>query len=336
MMSSPSRRPSDFIRRDNRTFRVQGQLRLRGRRYAILDQLGNSHRQRLLIDDPATRQLRVALCLPNDSSTVQHLQVLRRLPQTAELPDILDFERQGDRTIIVLRWIKGIDLGRYLQRVKQEKVVAPSAYESVRLVRGLAHALGQLHRYAQIIHADLKPQNLIITRKPSRLVMIDFGSSWPIEQTRYRSEGDGLSAVYAAPELQTGAARIDPRADQFSATVILYQLLTGTVPFAGLGGQAGRPGYQDEFQGSLELLGENCLCVQWLPTTIRAALDAFLQRGLQLDPDQRYPTTSAWLDAIEDLYLQLKLQQRDPQPAPTRWSHFLDQITDRLFGRTGP
>jgi hypothetical protein len=41
--------------------------------------------------------------------------------------------------------------------------------------------------------------------------------------------------------------------------------------------------------------------VQWLPTTIRAALDAFLQRGLQLDPDQRYPTTSAWLDAIEDL-----------------------------------
>ncbi len=321
------------VHRENRSYEVRGELRIRGRRYSILDELGNQDRTRLLLDDPATRQLRVALVLPHDSSTAQHVQVLRRLPQSDELPQIVEFERKPDHTIIVLTWVKGIDLSDYMQRVHSGRVVAPTVYESVRLVRGLAHALNRLNKYAQIVHADLKPQNLILTRHPSRLVMIDFGSAWPIERTLFRSEGDGLSSVYAAPELQQGTATLATLADQFSVTLILYQLLTGQVPYSGLGGQAGRPGYVDEFRDSLTPANELSESVRQLPRSIVRSLETFLTTGLQLQPKSRYASSSAWLDAIEDIYLKLRFNSHSQERIATPWERFVNAVTDSLFGR---
>lgn len=314
------------VRRERRTFEVIDTIRVRGRRYNVLERLGTRHRPRLLIDDPATRQLRVAMLLRSDSSTAQHLQVLRRLPQLAELPRIIDFERNGEQTVVVLQWIKGIDLGHYLDAVKRNKVVAPSPYEALRLVRGLGHGLLQFHRHAQIVHADLKPQNLIITRKVSRLVMIDYGSAWPLEHTRCRSEGDGISQVYAAPEQQLVGGKVDARADQFAASMILYQLLTGTVAFDGLGGQAGRPGYREEFCDSLAPPSELSESIQRLPKSFRGQIDQLMLRSLQLDPEARYPTTGAWLDALKPLVSSLELQQLDPRSAMSPWQRFIDAI----------
>ena len=158
------------VQRENRTFEVRGELRVRGRSYSVLEELGGQHSPRLLLDDPVTRQLRVALILPNESSTAQHVQVLRRLPRTDELPQILDFDRQRDRTIIVLTWVRGIELGNYLQRVKAGRVDAPSPYEAGSLVRGLAHALHRPDKQAQILHRDMKQQKLILSQHPSRYV----------------------------------------------------------------------------------------------------------------------------------------------------------------------
>ena len=314
------------VRREGRVFDVIDSIRVRGRRYDILEQLGTRHRPRLLLDDPATRQLRVGLILPTDSATAQHLHVLRRLPQLAELPHVLDYERRGEQTTLVLKWIKGIDLGHYLEAVRRNKVVAPSPYEALRLVRGLGHGLLQFHRYAQIMHGDLKPQNLIITRKVSRLVMIDFGSAWALDRARGRAEGDGISHVYAAPEQQTGGGKVDERADQFAASLILYQLLTGTVAFGGLGGQAGRPGYREEFSESLEPPSEVAERIQVLPKGLRQRIDELMLRSLQLDPESRYPTTGAWLDAIKPLVTSLELAKLEPRSMMTSWQRFIDAL----------
>lgn len=330
-MPAHSNRPGK-VYRENRTYEIRGELRIRGRRYSVLEHLGNQHRPRMLLDDPATRQLRVALTLPTDSSTVQHLHVLRRLPQLSELPQIIDYERQGETTIILLSWVRGIDLGHYLAKVKRGQAAAPSAYEALRLIRGLAHALHRLNRHAHIVHADLKPQNLIVTRKVSRLVMIDFGSAWPIEQTLYRVQGDGRSPIYAAPEIQTEELQSPTLADQFSASVILYQLLTGEVPYSGLGGQAGRPGYESEFREGNPPVSAQSQAVQWLPSEIQRELDGLLTRGLALAPERRFPTSSAWLDAIEQVFLRLKLHQSGHQTPRSTWTRFLDAITDRLLG----
>jgi len=331
-MPQPTEQSPQRIRRGGRTYRVIDELRVRGRRYWVLDRLGNRHRPRLLLDDPATQQLRVALILPNESSTIQHLHVLRRLPPMAELPQILDYQRRGDETIILLQWLQGIDLGQYLQRIQQQKVAAPMPCQVVRLVRGLGHGLRQLHLHAQVVHGDLKPQNLLITRKPSRLGMIDFGSAWTTEQARYRLEGDGLSPIYAAPEMLSDSPRINTQADQFSATLILYQLLTGTIPFSSLGGQAGRPGYREEFDGTLVPPSTLAASEHRLPLAIWKKLDALVLRGLQFDPDERFPHTSAWLDALDDIFFQMEVARREPPPPPGAWQRFLDLLTNSIFG----
>lgn len=329
-MGKPLRRPEKIFR-EGRSYHLQGELWIRRKRYSILQQLGSTHRQRLLLDDPSSRQLRVALVLPSDSSTVQHLQVLRRLPQLAELPQILDYERQGENTLILLSWVRGIDLGHYLAQIKRGQVRPPLPYESVRLIRGLAHALLRLNQHAQIVHADIKPQNLIITRKTSRLVMIDYGSAWPIAKTLYRVPGDGRSPVYAAPEIQADEPQLPSLADQFSATLILYQLLTGEIPYSALGGQAGRPGYQSAFAGETPSVLRLSPAVQRLPVAIGAALDAVIVRGLQLNPQDRFPTTSAWVDALERVFLQMKLLESGQLPQRGAWERFLDAVADRWF-----
>ena len=330
-MGAPARRP-ERVYRENRYYQVRGELRIRGRRYSILEHLGSKHRPRMLVDDPATRQLRAVLVLPADCSTAQHLHVLRRLPQLAELPQILDYERQGETIVILLSWVRGIDLGHYLAKVKRGQAATPSPYEALRLVRGLAHALHRLNQHAHIVHADLKPQNLIVTRKVSRLVMIDFGSAWPIEQTLYRVQGDGRSPIYAAPEIQTDQPRLPTLADQFSASLILYQLLTGEIPYSGLGGQAGRPGYESEFCEGNPPVSAQSQAVRQLPSEFQRALDGLLARGLALAPEHRFQTTSAWLDAIEHLFLRLKLHQSGHPTPRSAWTRFLDAITDRFLG----
>lgn len=329
-MAKPIRRPEKVFRQ-GRHYDVLDEIRIRGRRYSILEYLGSKHRPRLLLDDPGSRQLRVALVLPNDSATVQQLQVLRRLPQLAELPQVLDYQRQGENTIILLSWVRGIDLGQYLAQIKRGQVRAPRPYESVRLIRGLAHALLRLNEHAQIVHADLKPQNLIITRKTSRLVMIDYGSAWPMAQTLYRVEGDGRSPVYAAPEIQSDKPQLPTLADQFSATLILYQLLTGEIPYSALGGQAGRPGYESAFAGETPSVLSASPAAQRLPASIGSALDAVIAQGLQLNPQKRFPTTSAWLAALEKVFLQMKLLESGQHQPPGAWDRFLDAITDRFF-----
>ncbi len=323
---------SERARRSSRDEHPAETLRVRGRRYRVLQRLGRDQRQRLLVEDPVLRQRRLALVLPCGSSTVQHIHVLKRLPRTDELPQVLDYERRSEHSIVVLTWVSGIDLGEYLKRVQASRVVAPSPYEAVRLVRGLAHAINRLNRHAQVVHADLKPQNLILTRHPSRLTMIDFGSAWPIEQTLYRTDGDGFSPVYAAPELLLTEPQLPSHADQFSASVILYQLLTGEVPYSSLGGQAGRPGYAETFRDALEPVADYSPAVRALPCKLRRSLDAFLGRSLRLDPRERFSSSSSWLDAIEDLHHDLKAHERArTAPFPSRHP-ILESIVARLFG----
>jgi len=277
----------DTIHIEGRTYPVVDRLRIRGRRYLILKRLAPLPRERFLVSDLAAgKRLRLLLVLPDDDSTAQHLAVLRRL-RSRHRPEITDSDRQEGRARIVLSWMPGIDLAQYFERIERNKVQPPTPFHAFRLVRGIAHGLTSLHKHARIIHGDLKPANLIISRKPSRLSLVDFGSAWPIEQTGFRCSGDGISAVYAAPEQHIAGARVDARADQFAASLILYQLLTLHVPYDGLGGRAGTP----------ELFDDEIRCVppsecprhpRFLARSLWRQIDELVLNGLALDPGQRY------------------------------------------------
>ena len=169
-----------------------------------------------------------------------------------------------------------------------------------------AHGLAQLHRRHAIVHGDIKPANLILARNPSRLVMIDFGSAWGIERTARRDAGDGLSRAYAAPELQSRTQIADFRSDQFSASAILYELLTLERPYDSLGGQAGRPEFAERMKDKLTLPSRLSPDLARLPGPFWTELDRAVRTGLSLDAESRYSTPGVWLDQLDRVVIAMQ------------------------------
>jgi serine/threonine protein kinase len=184
--------------------------------------------------------------------------------------------------------------------------------------RGLAHGLRSLHTAKQIIHGDIKPENIVLSTDSGRLSLIDFGSAWQVERSLQRDCGDGVSQVYSAPELLNRASRVDWRADQFSLSVILYELLTFKIPYGGLGGKAGRKELSFAALPGLTPPSELNSDRSRLPAVVWQGIDRIVLRGLALDPEQRYPTPEAWLDEFDSVDLEI----RRPQP--------LSSLNDRL------
>lgn len=126
---------------------------------------------------------------------------------------------------LVLEWLEG----RTLRQVIEEDG-PPSMARMWRIMDGLLAALQWVHTRG-VVHADLKPENVIIT-KGGRVVLIDFGvasvgrlaPAWPGEVCG--------TPGYLAPEALTGAPP-PTSADVYAAGAILFELLTGQAPFAG-------------------------------------------------------------------------------------------------------
>jgi serine/threonine protein kinase len=303
-------RACDSVRIGGRDWPVIDRLNIGRRPYLILEKTGSAHRSRFMAFDPYAGpggDLRAILILPRSPAAEQHVRVLKRISaNNINLPTILEYRTRQDELLVVLTWVRGMDLHEFLKRIRDGQKPRPSATEAFRLVRGLAHGLAQLHRRHAIVHGDLKPANLILASAPSRLVMIDFGSAWGAEWTTTKAEGDGISRAYAAPELQSPGKPVDFRSDQFSASVVLYELLTLERPYDRLGGQAGRPEMAGRMAGKLIPPSRLSPDRYGLPRDLWAAIDEVILTGLALQPDDRYPTCSVWLQEFDRVYTAMR------------------------------
>ena len=169
------------------------------------------------------------------------------------------------------------------------------APEAIRLFRQLAHGQHHLHRHCGLVHADIKPANIILSHASRKLVLIDYGSAWGIERTTSRQPGDGLSDIYSAPEILTNAVGVNFRADYFSLAVVCYEVLTLQIPYDGLGGRAGLPQYLNQrdslYLPPSELSREKAK----LDRPIWQAIDTLLSHSLQLNPNNRPSAGPEWL-----------------------------------------
>jgi serine/threonine-protein kinase len=147
--------------------------------------------------------------------------------------DALDAGRAPDGTpFLVLEFLEGRSLGEVLE---QEGPLAPA--RAVAMVRPVASALKVAHDRG-IIHRDLKPDNLFLARQPDgqELVkVLDFGIS------KFGNAPGGATRTgavmgtpaFMAPEQLADSSRADARSDIYALGVVLYQLLSGTLPFEG-------------------------------------------------------------------------------------------------------
>jgi PAS domain S-box-containing protein len=136
--------------------------------------------------------------------------------------------RRADRTVLVLEDPGGEPLERYLGQPLE-------VTRFLHFAIGLAAAVGQVHRHG-LIHKDIKPANVLVEATTGECRLTGFGLASPLRRERQAPDPPEVIAgtlAYMAPE-QTGRMNrsIDSRSDLYALGVTLYEMLTGTLPFA--------------------------------------------------------------------------------------------------------
>jgi len=140
-----------------------------------------------------------------------------------------DFDDSGESYYMVMELIEGKTLKDILLEYtdKGEKIDFDLA---VRIVRESALALAYAHR-DNMIHRDVKPANLMIEERDERVVLTDFGIAKIVTGNQYTASGGMVGTpAYMSPEQGMGESG-DERSDLYSLGVIIYQMLTGKLPF---------------------------------------------------------------------------------------------------------
>lgn len=138
---------------------------------------------------------------------------------------VYDVSRGGDTEYIVMELIDGITLKQYMSKRGQLNW-RESLHFITQIMRGLSHAHSR-----GIVHRDIKPQNIMILRDGS-VKVADFGIAC-LENSAQTLTQEALGSVhYISPE-QARGDRTDARSDIYSSGVVLYEMLTGRLPFEG-------------------------------------------------------------------------------------------------------
>ena len=140
---------------------------------------------------------------------------------------VYDVSRGDDLDYIVMELIDGITLKQYMQKKNGSLNWREALYFTTQIVRALGHAHGR-----GIIHRDIKPQNIMVLRDGS-VKVADFGIARVMSAAQNTLTQEALGSVhYISPE-QARGSHIDARADIYSVGVVLYEMLTGRLPFDG-------------------------------------------------------------------------------------------------------
>lgn len=302
--------------RDDTTIQIRGRRvpflelrRIRRRDYYLLHSVGSPHRQRFRAFDPFAGpggDFFQVQFWSDDATADRNLRLLKRFKDDA-FPRVVEWERHVAGHAVALTWVDGISLAEYFDHLRQGRRPAVDPGQAVRLVRGLANGVCHLHKDLRICHGDIQPANIILTSHPSRLALIDFGSAWTYESAVSRDKGDGVHPSYSAPEVLASHCSSGFHADQFSVSVLLYELLTQQLPYQGLGGQAGLPPWSKSAAQALVPPSALTQVGGRLPRRLKQQLDEVVLRGLALTPEKRFSDRHAWLDALFELHARFRL-----------------------------
>ncbi|MBF2021764.1 MAG: GUN4 domain-containing protein [Hydrococcus sp. C42_A2020_068] len=153
----------------------------------------------------------------------QEAEILKKLGQHAQIPELLAFTEQEGRLYIVQEFIEGLDLYR------EAKESGAFSEQKVRQVLVELLPVLQFIHERKVIHRDLKPSN-IIRRSQRSLVLIDFGGSQQLSADFPLVEKSPITGTpgYAAPEQMQGS--VSPASDLYSLAMTCIRLLTGCFP----------------------------------------------------------------------------------------------------------
>ena len=205
---------------------------------------------------------------------------------------VYEIGRADGQTYIAMQLVEGTTLR---DRVLSGRVELPDA---LRFLLQIAEGLDEAHRRG-IVHRDMKSSNIMIT-PAGRAVIMDFGLAWRAGQTRPddRFSSRGTSA-YLSPEQSRGDAT-DQRADIWSLGVVLYEMLSGQLPFQG--------DYEQAIVHSI--LNDSPRPIDALREGIPVEVARIVQRCLEKNPAERYQSLGELIAAARAALDQVSAPRR--------------------------
>ena len=248
------------------------------KRYVIRRKLGSGGMADVYLAEDQELGRRVALKLLNDRHAAddQFVERFRREAQSAaglSHPNIVSIFDRGlaeGTYYIAMEFLDGRTLKELL--IRNGPTPIPIAIDYARQILG---ALSFAHRNG-IIHRDIKPHNIVVG-SDGRLKVTDFGIARSGASQMTEAGSIVGTAQYLSPE-QARGARVDPRSDLYSLGIVLYEMLTGRVPFTG--------------DTAVEIAMKHLSEVPEPPSKLRPEvphdLDAVVMRALAKEPERRY------------------------------------------------
>lgn len=195
--------------------------------------------------------------------------------------NIYDVGRELNTHYIIMEYVSGETLKEKIQRegvLKEE--------DALHIAEEIAKALEHAHQN-NLVHCDIKPHNILVT-KAGAIKVTDFGIARASTASTMTYSGTIIGSVhYFSPEQAKGSA-ISTKSDIYSLGVVLYEMLTGQLPFTG----------ESPISIALKHLQEEPTPIRNMNTTITPMTEAVVVKAMSKNPDERFENIS---DMIADL-----------------------------------
>jgi len=253
--------------------------KLLGNRYEILEQLGGGgmaivYKGR---DTILNRMVTIKLLRPEYTSDEDFVRRFRREAQSVaslshpNIVSIYDVGRENHSHYLVMEYVDGEDLRSI---IKRDGFLEPS--RAVRIARQICDALDHAHEN-NIVHRDVKPHNILITRS-GRAKLTDFGIALEASAATVTSSDTIVGSVhYLSPEQARGEVA-GPKSDIYSLGVVLYEMLSGSLPFTG----------DTPISIALKHVQSSPEPLTSRKPGIPSSLEWAVMKALHKDPDKRY------------------------------------------------
>ncbi|HEY4280267.1 MAG TPA: protein kinase [Conexibacter sp.] len=241
------------------------------------------------LDETLERQVAIKLMNREIASDSDQLERFRREARAVaqlshpHIVGVIDAGEDAGRPYIVFEYVEGETLKERIRRLGQLPISEALAYAIE-----IARALGAAHA-RHIVHRDVKPQNVLIDEEGSAKVT-DFGIARTLDEEGLTQDGRVLGTTdYVSPEQALGHD-VTGQSDLYSLGVVLFEMLTGTVPFRG----------ENQVAVAMKHVREELPDVRQLRPEVSASLAAIVDHATAKELAERYRSDEELIDDLAD------------------------------------